>query len=46
MGPNDQLYILLPVGTGQEGRTSSHEETHQTLVFMGGPEPSVVQGRH
>lgn len=42
MGPSDKIYTLLPVGTGQEGRTSSNEETHQKLVFMGGPEPRRV----
>lgn len=42
MGPSDKVHTLLPVGTGQEGRTSSNEETHQKLVFMGGPEPRRV----
>lgn len=46
VGPNDKIHTLLPVGTGQEGRTSSNEETHQTLVFLGGPEPRRVHGRY
>lgn len=46
MGPNDKIHTLLPVGTGQEGRTSSNEETHQTFVFLGVPEPRRVHGRY
>lgn len=44
VGPNDRIHTLLPVGTGWEGRTGSHEETHQTPVSMGAPEPRI-QGR-
>lgn len=39
-------HTLLPVGTGLERRTSSHEETYQTLVSAGGPESRKAQGKN
>ena len=39
-------HALLPVGTGLERRTSSHEETYQTLVSAGGPESRKAQGKN
>lgn len=45
MGPNSRSHTLLQVGTGLERRTSSHEETHQTLVSAGDPESRKAQGK-
>lgn len=45
VGPEGRRRTLLPVGTGLERRTQSHEETHQTLVSAGGPECRQAQGK-
>lgn len=43
--PGGRNHALFPMGTRLERRTSSNEETHQTLVSTGGPELRKAQGR-
>lgn len=45
VGPDSRNHTLLQVGTGLERRTSSHEETHQTLVSPGNSEFRKAQGK-
>lgn len=45
VGPNSRSHTLLQMGTGLERRTSSHEETHQTLVSAGDLESRKAQGK-